>query len=121
MPSTALSVTRHPVTTCRGSHVPSTGGGLDEQGPSTPDLAGARARFAALVREHLDGLYRSALRLTRNRTAAEDLVQDVMLKAWSSFHVFREGPCIRAWLHRILKNAFFDAHRESKKFWKINK
>jgi len=57
-------------------------------------------------------LYRSALRLTRNRTAAEDLVQEVMLKAWRSFHTFQEGTAIRAWLHRILMNAFFDAHRK---------
>jgi RNA polymerase sigma-70 factor (ECF subfamily) len=53
-----------------------------------------------------------ALRLTRNRTTAEDLVQEAMFKAWRSFHTFQEGTSIRAWLHRILMNAFFDAHRK---------
>ena len=71
-----------------------------------------RSRFERLIGEQLDGLYRSALRLTRDRTTAEDLVQEVMLKAWRSFHTFQEGTSIRAWLHRILMNAFFDAHRK---------
>lgn len=71
-----------------------------------------RDRFEQLIAEHLDGLYRSALRFTRNATAAEDLVQDVMLKAWRSFHTFQEGTSIRAWLHRILMNAFFDNYRK---------
>ncbi len=62
--------------------------------------------------EHLDSLYRTALRLTKERTRAEDLAQDVMLKAWRSFHTFQEGTSARAWLHRILMNAYFDAYRK---------
>ncbi len=76
---------------------------------SDPDV---RRRFEELVGEHLDGLYRSARRLTRDQTAAEDLVQEVMLKAWRSFHTFQEGTNVRAWLHRILMNAFFDSYRK---------
>lgn len=76
-----------------------------------PD-AEARAHFEQLISEQLDGLYRFALHLTHNRPAAEDLVQDVMLKAWRSFHTFQEGTSIRAWLHRILMNAFYDTHRK---------
>lgn len=79
---------------------------------SDPDV---RARFERLVGEHLDGLYRSARRLTRDPAAAEDLVQEVMLKAWRSFHTFQDGTSIRAWLHRILMNAFFDAYRKTKR------
>ncbi len=88
--------------------------GADPASEPAPAMPGpeARDRFEHLVGEHLDGLYRSALRLTRNRTAAEDLVQDVMLKAWRSFHTFQEGTSIRAWLHRILMNAFFDTYRK---------
>src|SRR5215472_14083765 len=71
-----------------------------------------RRRFEELVGEHLDGLYRSARRLTRDQTAAEDLVQEVMLKAWRSFHTFEEGTNVRAWLHRIHMNAFFDSYRK---------
>ena len=90
----------------------STGIGSEELLRPAADLASAQGRFTELITEHLDGLYRSALRLTRSRTTAEDLVQDVMLKAWRSFHTFQEGTSIRAWLHRILMNAFFDAHRK---------
>lgn len=74
--------------------------------------ADARARFEALAGEHLNGLYTTALRLTRNRAAAEDLVQEAMLKAWRSFHTFQEGTNFRAWLYRILMNAHFDTYRK---------
>ena len=77
------------------------------------DSADAGARFEALVGEHLDGLYRVALRLARNPTVAEDLVQDAMLRAWRSFHTFREGTNIRAWLYRILMNAHVDRYRKA--------
>jgi RNA polymerase sigma-70 factor (ECF subfamily) len=72
-----------------------------------------RERFEALVGEHLDGLYGTALRLTRNRTAAEDLVQDTFLKAWRSFRTFQAGTNARAWLYKILMNAYIDSYRRS--------
>ncbi len=72
-----------------------------------------RARFEALVREHLDSLYGAALRLTRNRSDAEDLLQETLLKAWRSFHTFAEGTNARAWLFRILMNAHIDRYRKS--------
>lgn len=95
-----------------GGHQPTPGGA------ATPDEAreapaDARARFEALVGAHLDGLYRVALRLSRNPTVAEDLVQEAMLRAWRSFHTFREGTNIRAWLYRILMNAHVDWYRKA--------
>jgi len=72
-----------------------------------------RARFEALVNEHLDSLYGTALRLTRNRTTAEDLIQDTFLKAWRSFHTFQDGTNARAWLYKILMNAYIDSYRRS--------
>lgn len=72
-----------------------------------------RARFEALVHEHLDNLYGSALRLTRSRPAAEDLVQETFLKAWRSFHTFDAGTNARAWLYRILMNAHIDHYRRA--------
>lgn len=91
--------------------------GRDPAGPRAEGASGAasgdaRARFERLVGEHLDGLYRVARRLTRNQAGAEDLVQEAMLKAWRSFHTFREGTNIRAWLYRILMNAHIDRHRK---------
>jgi RNA polymerase sigma-70 factor, ECF subfamily len=74
--------------------------------------APTRGRYEALVNTHLDGLYGTARRLTRNAASAEDLVQETMLKAWRSFHTFQPGTNARAWLYRILMNTYFDVQRK---------
>jgi len=74
-----------------------------------------RARFEAMVGQHLDGLFGASLRLTRNRTRAEDLLQETFLRAWRSFHTFRPGTNVRAWLYRILMNAYIDGYRKSER------
>ena len=74
--------------------------------------AGDRSAYERLIGAHLDGLYITARRLTRNPASAEDLVQETMLKAWRSFHTFQPGTNARAWLYRILMNTHFDAHRK---------
>ena len=85
----------------------------DAAAPSPPhDVISARGAYEALVTAHLDGLYGTARRLTRNAASAEDLVQETMLKAWRSFHTFQPGTNARAWLYRILMNTHFDAHRK---------
>jgi len=74
-----------------------------------------RARFEAMVSEHLDGLFGASLRLTRHRPRAEDLLQETFLRAWRSFHTFRPGTNVRAWLYRILMNAYIDGYRKSER------
>ena len=54
---------------------------------------------------HTRSLLRVARRLSPDRDAAEDLVQETMLSAWRGFHQFRAGTNERAWLFRILINA----------------
>lgn len=66
-----------------------------------------------MVEEHLNGLFGAALRMTRNRTNAEDLLQETFLRAWRSFHTFRPGTNARAWLYRILMNAYIDNYRKA--------
>jgi RNA polymerase sigma-70 factor, ECF subfamily len=56
-------------------------------------------------------LYSAALRMTRNRADAEDLVQETYLRAYRSFHTFDEGTNLRAWLFRILTNTFINTYR----------
>ncbi len=62
----------------------------------------------------IDGLYGAALRLTRNRADAEDLVQDTYLKAFKSFESFKPGTNLRAWLFTILHNHFLNDRRRAK-------
>ena len=58
--------------------------------------------FEAAAMPHLADLYRSASFLVRNSTDAEDLVQEVYLEAWKSFHRFEAGTNCRAWLFKIM-------------------
>ncbi|MDR5710277.1 MAG: sigma-70 family RNA polymerase sigma factor [Armatimonadota bacterium] len=84
------------------------------QGTGKPeDAALRRKRFEEMVGQHLDALYAAALRLTRNRQDAEDLLQETLLKAWRSYHTFEEGTNARAWLFRILMNAHIDRYRKA--------
>jgi RNA polymerase sigma-70 factor (ECF subfamily) len=60
---------------------------------------------------HLDALYRTALRLTRNRAEAEDVVQETCLRAFRAFDRFDPGSNCRAWLFTILRNVFLNRQR----------
>jgi RNA polymerase sigma-70 factor, ECF subfamily len=62
------------------------------------------AKFEADALACLDGLYRSALRLTRVPADAEDLVQETYLKAFRSANRFEPGTNLKAWLFTILHN-----------------
>ena len=64
----------------------------------------APSEFEELVRPHVDALYRTALRMTGDPAAAEDLVQDAFLKAWKNFHRFERGTNFKAWIFTILTN-----------------
>ena len=61
--------------------------------------------FERIVMPEAPRLLRFALRLTRDTPAAEDLVQDTLLKAWRGFHRFKTGTSARAWLYRRLAGA----------------
>lgn len=69
-------------------------------------------RFEEIALPHLAALLRVARRLTLDGASAEDLVQETMLLAWRGFRRFEAGTNARAWLFRILFNAF---HGEGRK------
>jgi len=64
--------------------------------------------------EHLAPMRAFAMSLTRNASAADDLVQDAILKAWNNFDKFAEGTNLRAWLFTILRNTFYSDLRKAK-------
>jgi RNA polymerase sigma-70 factor (ECF subfamily) len=74
-----------------------------------------KEQFEALALQHLDPLYSSALRLTKNERDAEDLVQDTFLRAFRFFDKFERGTNIKAWLFKILTNTFINRYRRSVK------
>ena len=74
-----------------------------------------RARFERDVLPVLPSLYGAAMRLTRNPTDAEDLVQETYLRAFRGFAGFQEGTNLKAWLYRILTNSFINTYRKKQR------
>jgi RNA polymerase sigma-70 factor, ECF subfamily len=70
-----------------------------------------RAHFAEQALPFAPQLYSAALRMTRNPSDAEDLVQETYLKGYRSFRTFAEGTNLRAWLFRILTNTYINIYR----------
>jgi RNA polymerase sigma-70 factor, ECF subfamily len=78
----------------------------------TPDR---KAAFEQDVLPFMGQLYPAALRMTKNASDAEDLVQETIAKAYAAFHQFRPGTNLRAWLHRILANTFINGYRKRRR------
>ncbi len=107
--------------------VPGTDAGAYNGQAEQPEGRGARveasaessaersARFERDALEFLDQMYSAALRMTRNPADAEDLVQETYAKAYGSFHQFREGTNLKAWLYRILTNTFINSYRKKQR------
>ncbi len=72
-------------------------------------------RFERDVIPFMGQLYPAALRMTRNHSDAEDLVQETFAKAYAGFHQFQQGTNLRAWLHRILSNTFINSYRKKRR------
>jgi RNA polymerase sigma-70 factor, ECF subfamily len=71
-----------------------------------------RKEFQEKALPLVDELYGAALRMAKNPQAAEDLVSDAFAKAWKSLDQFQPGTNIRAWLYRILTNAYINNYRK---------
>ena len=70
-----------------------------------------RSHFEEAALVHADALYGAALRMTRDRADAEDLLQETFLKAFRAYDRFEEGTNLRAWLFRILTNTYISTYR----------
>ena len=93
----------------------SQGGQGTVRAPESETEAQRTARFEADALQYLDQLYSAALRMTRNPADAEDLVQETFAKAYGSFHQFKPGTNLKAWLYRILTNTFINSYRKKQR------
>src|SRR3981081_1480594 len=83
--------------------------------PIEDDDDDSRTRFERDVVPQLSQLYPAALRMTRNPTDAEDLVQETSVKAFAAFGQFTPGTNLRAWLNRILTTTFINVYRKRRR------
>lgn len=76
---------------------------------------GEERAFRRLVERHIDRAFALALRILRNHTDAEDVVQDVMLKVWTQGGAWRGGQAkFSTWLYRVVTNRCLDFCRRPK-------
>ncbi len=83
-------------------------------------LAGSQDAFAALVEKYRIKMFNLAFSLTRNREAADDLAQDVFIKAWLALPKFKFQSQFSTWLYRIAVNASKDLLRKESKLRKVS-
>jgi RNA polymerase sigma-70 factor (ECF subfamily) len=72
------------------------------------------ATFESLLASVVDSAFGTAVQLTRNRTDAEDLVQEAALLAFRSFTTFEPGSNFKGWFFRILTDCYFSRYRREK-------
>jgi RNA polymerase sigma-70 factor (ECF subfamily) len=77
----------------------------------TVQTANVREGFEEEALPHMDALYRTALRMTKNENDAEDLVQEAYTKAYRFWDKFERGSNCRAWLFKIMTNIFINDYR----------
>ncbi|MGO4692526.1 sigma-70 family RNA polymerase sigma factor [Glaciibacter sp. 2TAF33] len=83
--------------------------------PSTPDAPDVRDLFEEQALPFIDQLYAAAMRMTRNPSDAQDLVQETFVKAFAAFAQFQQGTNLKAWLYRILTNTFINTYRKKQR------
>ncbi|MFM8794355.1 MAG: sigma-70 family RNA polymerase sigma factor [Acidimicrobiales bacterium] len=74
-----------------------------------------RKTFATEAPQYAQQLFAGAVRMTRNRADAEDLVQETYLKAWRAYDSYEEGTNLRAWLFRIMTNTYINRYNAAQR------
>jgi RNA polymerase sigma-70 factor, ECF subfamily len=79
----------------------------------TADVDGPRTEtaFETEVRPHLRSLYQGAYSLTRDAEAANDLLQDALLRGYQKFDKYQPGTNLRAWLLQVMRNVWISRRR----------
>jgi RNA polymerase sigma-70 factor, ECF subfamily len=80
-----------------------------------PDVAlaaaGDRIAFERLYRLHVNRVFSLCARMVNDRTRAEELTQDVFVRAWDKLHLFRGESAFGTWLHRMTVNLVLNARK----------
>lgn len=76
-------------------------------------LDNKQTKFSLLISPHTSSLLSTANRMTRNKTDAEDLVQETFYKAFRALEQYQNNTNFRAWIFRILVNTYITAYRKS--------
>src|SRR5688572_5497228 len=79
-----------------------------------PAAAGDRVAERALYEQHVDRIFRLALRMTGSTEMAEDLTQDVFMRAFDRLHQFRGDSGLGTWLHRVAITVILNAQAKRK-------
>jgi RNA polymerase sigma factor (sigma-70 family) len=74
--------------------------------------AGDRQAFEALYRVHVNRVFALCVRMTNDRSASEELTQDVFVRAWQKLSLFRGDSAFGTWLHRLAVNFVLNARRQ---------
>ncbi len=81
--------------------------------------AGDQAAFEELYRDHVGRVYALCLRMTADKGRAEELAQDVFLRAWTKLSTFRGDAAFSTWLHRLAVNVVLADRRSQGKRWSL--
>src|SRR6478735_2316328 len=81
----------------------------------TDQVQDPRTQFEEQALPFMDQLYAAAMRMTRNPADAADLVQETFVKAFASWKTFTQGTNLKAWLYRILTNAYINTYRKKQR------
>ncbi len=83
--------------------------------PAPLHLGGPHAAFSVACMPHQAELYGVAMRICRYPDTAKDLVQETLMRAMVAWASFEPGSNLRAWLFRILTNAFINGYRKRRR------
>ncbi len=73
--------------------------------------AGDRGAFERLYRQHVNRVFSLCARMVSDRERAEELTQDVFVRAWDKLHLFRGESSFSTWLHRLTVNVVLNARK----------
>jgi RNA polymerase sigma-70 factor (ECF subfamily) len=73
--------------------------------------AGDRGAFERLYRLHVNRVFSLCVRMVTDRSRAEELTQDVFVRAWEKLHLFRGESSFGTWLHRLTVNVVLNARK----------